>query len=226
VAAGSSLHRLGLVLSLVLVGAGAFAAYSETRSYVGNGLTPGESFNALEAGGQGAGLSIASARLVLDNCYDAITGVYGRAQPTSRREAVGANCLKQADAITHAMPTHSFAWFVGALAALQLDQAAGFTDRLRQSQVTGPTEQWIAELRVGLAEDHFDLLPDDVRERNDRDLGLLVVSDRGIASIAQRYVDDPAFRERITVIVERLPERDQQRFVSTIEAAARGRQPA
>ena len=226
-ATGKSLHRLALVMSLALCGGGTFAAYSEARSYVSSGLTPAESFAALAADEQVPGLSVTSTRLVLDNCYDAITAIYGRVQPSTKRDAVASNCLRQADAVIQAMPSHSFAWFVGALAALQLDSRGGFTDRLRQSQLTGPNEQWIAELRVGLAEDNFGMLPSDVRELNDRDLGLLVVSDRGIASIAQRYISNPAFRERITVIVEQLPERDQQRFVSTIETATgQGRQPS
>lgn len=215
-----SLNRFVSVVSLVLVSGGVYSAYIEVRSYFSGGMTPVESFAAVAANVQVAGLSIATNRLVVDNCYDALTSIYGIVQPTIKSRAVASNCLAQADAVTQAMPTHSFAWFVGALAALRLEDPSGFADRLRQSQLTGPREQWIAELRVGLAEDNFDLLPSDVRELNDRDLGLLVVSDRGIASIAQRYVRDEAFRERITSIVEQLSEHDQQRFVNSVGIAA------
>jgi hypothetical protein len=73
---------------------------------------------------------------------------------------------------------------------------------------------------VALAEDNYDLLPDDVREASGADLALLAASDRGVSSIAERDVRDPAFRGRITAIVEQLPEDKQSRFVSRVESAA------
>lgn len=206
---------------LLLLGAVA-TTYSESRSYIEGGLTPAEGFAALRGGQRSPGFSIASTRLVLDGCYDAMLGVYGRVQPTAARMTVADNCRTLVRAVTAAMPTYSFAWYVGALAALQRDQPEELVVSLRQSQLTGPTEQWLAELRVALAEEHRNLLPDDVLANNDGDLALLVVSNRGIASIAKRYVDDPSFRERITAIVEQLPEPDQQRFISTIETAVAG----
>lgn len=215
-------HRVVLVASIALLLGAVAAAYSESRAYVGGGLTPAESFTALLDGQQKPGLSVASTRLVLDGCYDALQGVYGRLRPTAERRTVAEKCRDLVATTTTEMPSYSFAWYVGALAAVQLEQPAGLVDALRQSQLTGPTEQWLAELRVALAEDHFQQLPADVRSNNDNDLALLVVSDRGIASIARRYVDDPGFRERIADIVEKLSEHDQQRFISTIELATAG----
>jgi hypothetical protein len=217
---GRLAHRLFLLVSLTLLSGGAYAAYGEVRSYFSSGATPQERFAALAAGTQVAGPSIASARLLLDNCSEAMEGVYGTLQPKARRDAVAATCLAQADAITDVMPSFSYAWYIGAAAARATGDDIGFADRLREAQRTGPNEQWIAELRVTLAENNIDLLPEDVRRLNDADLALLVISDRGIASIADRYVQNPAFRKRITAIVEQLSEDEQARFVTKVEAAA------
>ncbi|MBN9308300.1 hypothetical protein [Devosia sp.] len=218
---GKGQHRLVILFSLALVCGGVAAAYSEASSYLSGGSAADDSFAAFTSGQPKSGLSVASARYVLDGCFDATTSLRGRLQPTPLRRAIAGLCLAQADAITDRMPSYSYAWYIGALAAAALDDPPSLADRLRHSQQTGPTEQWIAELRVALAEDHLADLPADVRDLNERDLALLVRSTRGIASIAQRYVGDPAFRERITRIVETMPPDQQQRFVSSVDFAAR-----
>lgn len=210
-------RRVVLAASLVLLLGAVAAAYTESRSYVAGGLTAAESYAALREGRQQPGLSVASARLVLDNCYDAMQGVYGRLRPSAERRSVAETCGALAEATTAGMPSYAFAWYVAAIAAVERADPHGLVAALRQAQLTAPTEQWLAELRVALAEDHFAELPDDVRRNHERDLALLVISNRGIASIARRYVDDPGFRARIADIVETLSEEDQQRFVSTLE---------
>ena len=57
------------------------------------------------------------------------------------------------------------------------------------------------------------------RATHQRDLALLVQSQRGIATIARRYVAQPDFRERITAIVEALPQADQVRFLANVKEA-------
>lgn len=215
-----SVHLLQLVGALVLCVGGAFAAFGEAKSYLSGGSVPQEHFAALEQDSQVAALSVASSRLVLDNCYDAIEGVYGRLQPADKRQAVATTCAARASEITRSMPSYSYAWFVNALSASELGNTAALADNLRRSQVTGPSEEWIAELRVNLAEAHLDNLPDDVRQQNDRDLAVLAESYRGVSSIATRYVNDAAFRERITAIVEKLPDEFQRRFISYVQRAA------
>lgn len=213
-------HAFILLISLTLAGGGIFVAYGEAQAFLAGGVLPREKFQALATNTQMTSLSTASNHLVLDACYDAMTGVYGRLQPAPDRTAVASNCLAQADAMTASMPTYSYAWYIGALSAAKLSDGAALADRLRQSQLTGPHEQWIAELRVALAEDNLASLLPDVLMGNDKDLAMLVVSSKGIASIAARYVDNPAFRSRITTIVEQLPPGAQRRFVSRVESAA------
>jgi hypothetical protein len=171
-----------------------------------------------EAGAEWAP-SLLSKRLVLDSCREAIGGPYGRLQPTDTRRLVLEHCLASADAIVGESPSYAFGWFIGALAATTLGDVEGFNARLKNAQVTGPSEQWIAELRVGLVEDNYAHATADVLTRHDADLRLLVQSPRGIQSIAARYASEPDFKSRITTIVETMPEADQARFVAEVRRA-------
>lgn len=209
-----------LILSLALLGSGAWVGWREATPYFSGGIEDAERFASLAEKVPAPGLSIASERLVLDNCVRTISSLYGRLLPAARKAAVSGNCLQAADAIVKQSPSSSYAWYVGALSSGRIGDIAGMNARLLQSQETGPTEQWIAELRVPLAEDHLADLTPEVRARHDRDLRMLVATSRGIDSIADRYVRQADFRERITAIVEAMPEVDQRRFVSQVGTAA------
>lgn len=213
-------HRFILLLAVALLAAGGSAAFVEARAYFASGVLQSERFDALAAGREVIGLSTASQRLVLDNCLDGVVAAYARTRPAEARDSVATECRNVGDRITKLSPAFSYAWYIGAVAAERLGDTAGVIERLRQSQITGPTEQWIAQLRVDIAEDNLAALPPDVRARHDRDLGLLVASRQGVASIAARYVKDTAFRDRITAIVEKMSQPDQQRFLANVEAVA------
>lgn len=193
----------------------------EASPYFTGGIEDAERFASLAAKNPSPGPSIASERLVLDNCVRTISSLYGRLQPTDRKSQVSEHCLEAADAIVRQNPSSSYAWYVGALTSELTGDTAGMNERLLKSQQTGAAEQWIAELRVPLAEDHLAELAPEVRANHDRDLKMLVASIRGISSIAKRYVQQADFRERITAIVETMPEADQRRFVSHVGSAAR-----
>jgi hypothetical protein len=210
---------LGL-LFVALATAGGLVAFAEARPYFSGGVLAFERFQAIAEGRLVPGPSIASQRLVLDSCAHAMTSVYGRMQPSDRRTAVYAGCSRLADEVTMASPTFSYAWFVGALAAERLGDHEAMNSKLISSQVTGPTEQWIAELRADLAERHLSDLTPEARRGHDRDLMMLVSSDRGVRSMARRYTRDPEFRARIVPLVEAMPMEQQHRFLRSIEAVA------
>jgi hypothetical protein len=216
-------RRAVLFLSLALLGGGAWVGYREASPYFKSGIEDTERIAALAEAVPTPGPSIASERLILDNCVRTIGSTYGRLQSATRKAAVNGNCLKAADAAVRQNPSSSYAWYVGALTSALTGDASGMNMRLLRSQQTGPSEQWIAELRVPLAEDHLADLSPEVRANHDRDLKMLVASTRGISSIANRYVTEAAFRERITAIVETMSEADQSRFVSQVGKAANGR---
>lgn len=119
------------------------------------------------------------------------------------------------------MPTHSFCWF----ALAYTDALAGNWDAINQhfhmSQVTGQASQWVAEQRVAVAESYHEHLNARAIASNDADLRRLVLSRRGIDSIGGRYINGPTFRERITTMVETLPEDAQRRFISALRLQTR-----
>ena len=137
------------------------------------------------------------------------------------RASLPARCAAMALDAVELMPTYSYGWFVLAYT----DAVAGNWDAMNQhlymSQVTGQASQWVAEQRVAVAESYREHL--DVRSlvSNDADLQMLVLSQRGIRSIAARYVNEPTFRERITTIVEGLPEQTQRSFIDVLNGMTR-----
>ncbi|MDX6767093.1 MAG: hypothetical protein SFU85_09905 [Candidatus Methylacidiphilales bacterium] len=216
--------KLGLIAVLtgaaMLTAAGAVTAYQELDAFSAGGFGPADRFAALQSQSYHAAPSLLGKRLVLDACVEAIGGLYGRMQAATDRQAVFEHCRSEADAIARDVPSYSYAYYVGARAAALLGDAGGFNRRILFSQMTGPTEQWVAELRAALVEDNIGSITPEVAQRHLADLRLLVGSQRGIASISSRYIKEPAFRERITAIVETMPEADQARFVANVRYAA------
>lgn len=208
------------MLSIALVATGVWVGMREAAPYFNAGTNDPERYATLAERVPEAGLSVASERFVLNNCVRNISSLYGRLQPAATKAEVSANCRMAADAMVRRNPSSSYAWYVGALTSELAGDIEGMNERLLQSQQTGPEEQWIAELRVPLAEGRLAELTPEVRANHDRDLAMLVASARGIASIAARYVQQAEFRERITDIVETMPQDDQRRFVSKVGAAA------
>jgi len=166
------------------------------------------------------GLSIYAHQLELNDCLEALAEPFGMAQPTSRRTKVFYSCQALSMDIVKLSPAYSYAWFIAAFSSVQLGQYESFNYQLEQSQNTAPNEQWLAELRVNLAENNLTHLLPATKAGQGRDLILLVKSRRGVATIARRYVNDPLFRKKIIALVETLPENQQAKFVSNVKAAA------
>lgn len=217
--------RLGLITlfagSAMLAAAGAVTAYQEFEVFATGGLGAADRFAALEQRAYHDAPSLLAKRLVLDACVEAIGGLYGRMQTSAARTAVFQHCRNEADGIARDAPGYAYAYYVGALSAAGLGDTAGFNRRVLASQVTGANEQWVAELRANLVEDHLADVTPDVAKRHLADLRLLAGSARGVASISRRYVSQPDFRERITAIVETLSEAEQARFVAVVGHIAR-----
>lgn len=131
------------------------------------------------------------------------------------------SCLETAERALVETPSLSYGQLVASIAHFALNNPGAARLTLERSQSLGPNEQWIAERRVALAEVHYDDLGAYARAGHLADLGLLAQSRRGIRSIAARYVANPAFRERVTDVVETLPIEIQRRFVSIVRAEAR-----
>jgi hypothetical protein len=204
-------------LSGVLLLAAAYVVAAEAGPYlsVGEGLS--DRLQALESD-RPAVMSRDARKIVLDTCTGLTTTVAGLLLRTETRRAEADWCAGRAADFAESAPTAGYAWYVAAqLAADRHDQTA-FADDLGRAYATAPTEQWLAERRVALAETHLAELTPDLLASHQRDLALLVQSARGVAAIARRYVAEPDFRNRIAAIVATLPNADQARFVATIRA--------
>lgn len=210
-----------LCVGIASIALAAGAAVREAAPFLNQGLRPAETAASLAAGALQPGLSRESYQLIVGDCVNTLHSLYMRTRPSDERDAVAGVCKHFAEQSVAVMPTFSFGWF--ALAAIESEtdeDATEFNLALQRSQITGPGEQWIAESRVALAEQRFGDLTEASLRGHESDLRLLVQSRRGIASIAQRYVEDPAFRERITAIVETLPREAQQAFIAEVKGAA------
>jgi hypothetical protein len=206
--------------SLALVIAGGVAAATEAQPFLAFSGSDAERLVALETPQQPPWQSAVARRVVLDTCLWATTSVFGRLAAVDQRQSVLAGCESYAADTLRDYPTHSFAAYIAALEAATLADQAHFVSYLSRSQDLGPNEGWIAELRVPLAEDHLDWLDQHAREGHDRDLGVLVQTQHGVALVARLYLRDDQSRNRIAAIVEGLPEAAQRRFVSAVRQLA------
>jgi len=210
-----------LLFSIMLLAVSANALTLEMKPFATNLTSPLQRFSYLEQISGSPALSIYSQRFLLNDCLEAIAGPTGMAQPSERRVAMLKNCQSLAENTASSNPTFALAWYIAAYASVELKQYELFNFQLAAAQKTAPSEQWLATLRVALAEDNLDRLDTEARAGNDADLKLLVQSRLGVASIAARYVAHKDFRERITLIVETMSNAEQRRFVNYVRAAAR-----
>jgi hypothetical protein len=214
------MRLLGLLCIGLVVGGGV-AAYAEVNPFVGPGVGDAALYQSIVDGRLQPGSSELSKRVVLVDCLDVGRSFFAQVQSAARREALLDRCDDLAAGIAASSPSYTFGWYVAAAMAAARGDAFKLNERLVRSQRTGRYEQWVAEQRVQLGEENLTLLDDAARAGHDADLAMLVQSQRGIASIARRYIGAAAFRERITGIVEALPMEDQRRFLAEIQRLAR-----
>ena len=197
-----------------------FATYYELRPFIGAGSNRDARYLAYLESERSSGLSAFSKDIILRDCLSVVTSIHGRMQSGSDREKVMHNCQGAIKNITKNTPTHSFAWFTQALIASESSDIDEMNRSLIMSRLTGPNEQWIAEIRVELSEKYYSKLTSQNVTGNSQDLLVLVKSKRGVKTIARRYIQKPEFRERIGLLVEDLTEENQQRFVNNVRRAA------
>lgn len=212
------------VLSLGLTVAAASAMYQESRVYLRNGLTSIERAREVAADSSVIGLSHGAMGIALADCTAAMKqsrSLEMQYLPVAERDALYSGCLTLASNVRSQSPANGLAWFAGAQASLLKGDVASFNTDLATSQLVTPTEQWIAEQRVQLAENNLAALDATALAAHDADLRMLVYGGLGLRSLAQRYVRDASFRERITAIVETMPPENQQRFLNSLRSVIR-----
>lgn len=209
-----------LVISICVTLFCGWVTFAELRPFFNGGLNREARLEQHINGAVHIGLSNFSHSFALNDCLHAMTSVEGRLLPTQKRASVLESCQTQANQITQLAPTNSLAWFTWALSASIRGDFGELNHSLEMSRRTGENEQWIAELRVGLAEEQFKMLTRQNREGHQQDLELLVRSQRGIKQIALRYLTQDNFKRRITTLVEQMDEESQRRFVDRVRFEA------
>jgi hypothetical protein len=204
--------------SLLLLGGSAYALWAESGPYLFAGSGLAQRVQSLADGKLHSGLSRPAHDLVLDDCVQVAGSLYGLSMPTEPRNAALATCTAAAAGFADASPAYSYAYYVKALMAAERNDPTALNAALAQARAVAPTEQWLAELRVKLAEDHLPQLQPSGLAGHEADLGLLVTSQRGIRTIARRYATVESFRSRITAIVEKLPVEQQKRFIAALRS--------
>ncbi len=178
-------------------------------------------YESILAGENTFGPSSYSKMLALKDCSYGLQPIVINIRGAENTARFAAVCLKTAAEITQTMPTNSYAWYVKAQAAVQLNDADNFRTSYLNSFLTGPHEQWITVQRVDLAENNFDKLTPDMLAAHEKDIALLALSSNGVRAIARRYVSDVNFRDRVTDIVAKLPDANQRRFLNLVRRAAK-----
>jgi hypothetical protein len=193
----------------------------EVSSYWASGGTDAAFFERLTTAPPSPAISYSGAEAILMRCELTATSAYVFRQDEAERIFAMAHCRDFAQQTLASMPSYSYGWYSLALFHLVLGDLEAGLEALSQSQRTGSNEQWVAERRVLLGELVLSELSADARAAHDTDLAMLAQSNRGVRAIAKRYIEVEDFRERITAIVETLPEEAQARFVGQVRAAAR-----
>jgi hypothetical protein len=211
----------GLILfCMVLAASGAWAMYRDGASYLREGATPLQRLLAIPEGATLPAISDIAQRNTIADCFRVMRNMLDfevLALTDADRDRIAPICLRMAEEITASSPTFSLAWYVAAHAQAQMQNWDGFNRDLVKSQQTGAHEQWIGEFRVDLAEGNFQRLSAEALASHERDLRMLVVSHRGVRTMAARYANDPMFRERIAAILETVPEADQRQFIRNLQ---------
>ncbi len=208
------------LFGVCVLGLGSWVMIQEGETYFNNGSTSIARVGQAIDSQHFAGFSKLTQDASLKDCAATLASINSlamRYQSQQFRDELAPHCRKVADAVVASSPSHSFAWLVGAMAAAQQHDWPAFNAQLLRSQLTGRSEQWIAQPRVQLAENNYEHTDDAAKAGNERDLSMLVGSAEGIRTIGKRYFNEPEFRERITAIVEKMPQEVQERFLRVIK---------
>lgn len=204
----------------ILLVSATYASVRELGPFATESLSERVTVAAMASGMIEPALSLRSQINFLYHCRVAMTSITGRVQPTPVREAIMDACRGGSRAIVRGSPGFSVAWYTGALVASFDGDRTVMNEWLSRSYATGPFEQWIAELRADLAEDHFAELNSELIEWHLADLRMLLANDPGRRFLAPRYLNFPGLRGRVDAILAQMDAVGAHRFLNIVERLA------
>lgn len=213
--------ELASVACLLFVALGGLATYRESSALT-YGVQGGERiYEKIETGEVRLGYSYYSKKRVMISCMDGMSAFNLAVRAADQSDRFVKSCQSLSADILAETPVDSLAWAVAAKSASVLNDTASMNRALTNSWAVAPNEEWLATIRVGISEANYGSLDQANKDINAKDLGVLVVSNSGVAAIADRYWKVPEFRERITTVVSALPNEEQARFLAYIKRAAK-----
>lgn len=162
------------------------------------------------------GPSSFSKYLTLRDCHTALRAIPVAQRSSAENQAFIRRCRDDAAIVVRTMPVNGFAWITKGLFEAALGEFEAFNRSFEVAQTVAPNEQWLAEWRMNGSETYLDKLTPTALAAHERDLTLLASSRAGTLTLARRYLADPGFRERVTAIVEKLPQERQRAFLRNI----------
>ncbi|SOH95446.1 hypothetical protein SAMN06273572_11125 [Monaibacterium marinum] len=213
------------IAGVLLVVAAIPVLTSELGAVLGAGHSQSTRMQAMESGRPRVGLSTDSHKRALDLCIDTISDVGILQADEAQRQAILTHCETQADhALAHA-PSDSFIWWVKAVLEIERGNIPDAFTALEYSRQTAPYELWIA-LRRARLDERIEVLQTETQQALGQDADLLVLaqSRRGVGRLAQRYLSDEQFRNRIVGLIETLTPAEQRRFLRNVRNIGQGLQ--
>ena len=203
---------------ILLLSLGAWVFTQEGGTYFLHAATPVTSID-LRSESDPVGLGITTRRDVLEECDNTLRSARSfelMLLPAVEFADLRGKCAGISETIAQDSPSFSLAWAVAARAAAAGSDWARMNQFLKASQQTGPNEQWIGRIRFEVADANFEQLNAEGRALYDKDLEMLILSNKGIPYIARQYVLDVSFRVRMTKVLEGMDEADQRRYISVL----------
>lgn len=210
------------LIATCLTATGALALVIELGALFGAGHSQPTRMAAMAQGRPQVGYSTNSHMRVLEHCSEVLTDPRIFDDGPAVRETILSHCESQVTQVLVYAPTDGFAWWIRATLAAERNDIPGSFAALERSRQNAPHELWIALRRAQMDAFLEPVQTPHQREGQDSDLLVLARSYRGVRYLAQRYLEDTTFRERVVTLVETLPVDDQRRFLGHVRQASRG----
>lgn len=208
------------ILGFVLAASSGLLLAVEISPYFRTGETASARLLNEPPGSTALGWSNSGAHTIMRDCLLTV-GNPNRSEMRSlggaSRSQLADTCLALGNEAVQRFPTSSYFYLVRGLAHLARNDVDLFNQDFLLSYRTGATEQWMAELRIAIAEENFSRLSADSIAAEAEDIRLLMVSNKGLRSLSSRYINMPAFRARIAEIAATMPADVQSMFVRTLQ---------
>ena len=198
---------------------GAYGIYAESAPLLRGGTNAFTRLNVMSDGSEPLGLSLLSQNYALRDCQVALKAIDSptvRLQGNDFQARLPALCSGIASQVLTDTPAHGQAHLILAMASARMGDLVAMDTHLRQSQALAPSETRYADPRSALAGANVAALSEDGLARYQSDLLLMLRSQSGVWTLAQRYIDSDVLRPEVTNLLPLLTPNQQSRFLGAV----------